>query len=44
MLAWGAVDVTPPAMWTAFVHAVGVNAHGAALAESTSWRSTLTAT
>src|SRR5690242_11213591 len=35
MLVWGAVDITPPAMRTAFVHAVGVNAHGAALAEST---------
>jgi uncharacterized membrane protein len=35
MLAWGAVDITPPTMQTAFVHAVGVNVHGAALVQST---------
>jgi uncharacterized membrane protein len=35
MLAWGSVDITPPSMRTAFVHAVGVNAHGAALVEAT---------
>src|SRR6185437_13044940 len=33
-LAWSAVDITPPAMRTAFVHAVGVNARGAAIVES----------
>lgn len=34
MLAWGAADITPPAMRATFVHAVDVNAHGAALVES----------
>ena len=36
MLAWSAVDITPPSMRKAFVHAVGVNAQGAVIAESSS--------
>lgn len=35
MLVWTAADITPPALRSAFVHAVGVNARGAVIVEST---------